>query len=153
TPGTEDHFEAEATGGRFNRRDFAFTADMPISSTLLSSITVSSQVRDGYQKVVPYPANSPEAQIPYAVDPQSAYPKSSTGSSDSNGGQNLQVIRAKLLWLTSDKVKVTFSGDWAHENQSAIPDTTLLAIPNATFSGIYNMCISTPAARLNSLNM
>src|SRR5438046_789264 len=47
TPGSKPHFVAEADTGRFNRRDFAFTADMPISSTLLSSITVSSQVRDG----------------------------------------------------------------------------------------------------------
>src|SRR5437870_1160435 len=55
TPGSTPHFVAEAVTGRFNRRDFAFTADMPISGTLLSSITVSSQVRDGYQRVIPYP--------------------------------------------------------------------------------------------------
>src|SRR5437773_3138344 len=54
TPGSKPHFVAEADTGRFNRRDFAFTADMPISGTLLSSITVSSQVRDGYQRVIPY---------------------------------------------------------------------------------------------------
>src|SRR2546430_10756815 len=36
TPGSKPHFVAEADTGRFNRRDFAFTADMPISSTLLS---------------------------------------------------------------------------------------------------------------------
>ncbi len=153
TPGPEQHFEATATTGRYNRRDFAFTADMPITSNLLSTITVSSQVRDGYQKVIPYPAGAPEATIPYVVDPQTAYPKAGTDGSDSNGGQNLQVIRGKLLFLASDKVKVTFSGDWAHQNQSAIPDTDQLAIPNATFSGIYNMCISTSAARLNSLDM
>jgi outer membrane receptor protein involved in Fe transport len=153
TPGTTPRFTAEATGGRFNRRDFAFTADMPISSTLLSTITVSSQVRDGYQRVIPYPPGSPEAQINYIVDPQSAYPKAGTDSHDSNGGQNLQVIRGKLLWLTSDAVKVTFAGDWSHQNQSAIPNTDAMAIPNALFSGLYNLCISTPVARLNSLNM
>ena len=153
TPTAEPHFQATATTGRFNRRDFAFTADMPITTNLLSTITVSSQVRDGYQKVIPYPAGSPEATIPYAVDPQTAYPKAGTDGSDSNGGQNLQVIRGKLLFLASDAVKVTFAGDWAHQNQSAIPNTDQLAIPNATFSGIYNMCISTSAARLNSLSM
>ena len=153
TPGTEPRLRAQADAGRFNRRDFAFSADMPITSSLLSTISVSSQVRDGYQKVIPYPASSPEASIPYIVDPQTAYPKAGTDSSDSNGGQNLQVVRGKLLWLASDSVKATFSADWEHQNQSAIPDTNLLAIPNAVFSGIYNMCISTPVARLNTLSM
>src|SRR6266704_6623530 len=96
TPGSKPHFVAEADTGRFNRRDFAFTADMPISGALLSSITVSSQVRDGYQRVIPYPPGSPEAQIAYMVDPQSAYPKAGTDAHDSNGGQNLQVVRGKL---------------------------------------------------------
>ena len=153
TPGTEPHFTAEATGGRFNRRDLGFTADMPISSSLLTSITMSSQVRDGYQRVVPYPAGTPEAAIPYIVDPQTAYPKAGTDASDTNGGQNLQVIRGKMVWLASDSVKATLTGDWQHQNQSALPNTVQLAIPNAVFSGIYNMCIATPAAQLNALSM
>jgi len=153
TPGSKPHFVAEADTGRFNRRDFAFTADMPISNTLLSSITVSSQVRDGYQRVIPYPAGSPEATIAHIVDPQTAYPKAGTDAHDSNGGQNLQVVRGKLLWLASDSMKATFAADWSHENQSAIPNTATLAIPNAAFSGIYNLCISQPAAVLNALNL
>src|SRR2546423_836692 len=87
------------------------------------------------------------------VDPQSAYPKAGTDAHDSNGGQNLQVVRGKLLWLASDSMKATFAADWSHQNQSAIPNTDTLAIPNALFSGIYNLCISTPVARLNSLSM
>ena len=48
TPGNEEKFTAQATGGSFDRRDFGFTADLPIiKDTLLSSITVSSQDRDG----------------------------------------------------------------------------------------------------------
>src|SRR5881392_3310766 len=151
TPGSKPHFVAEADTGRFNRRDFAFTADMPISNTLLSSITVSSQVRDGYQRVIPYPAGSPEATIAHIVDPQTAYPKAGTDAHDSNGGQNLQVVRGKLLWLASDSMKATFAADWSHENQSAIPNTATLAIPNAAFSGIYNLCLRQPAAVLNAL--
>ncbi len=57
TPGNEQKFTGQVTGGSLNRRDIGFTADIPlIKDTLLSSITVSSQDRDGYQKVIPYPS-------------------------------------------------------------------------------------------------
>src|ERR1700743_1436105 len=60
TPGNEEKFTAQATGGSFDRRDFAFTGDIPIiKDTLLSTITVSSQVRNGYVNVISYPQNSP----------------------------------------------------------------------------------------------
>src|ERR1700719_3966167 len=43
TPGNEQKFTAQATGGSLHRRDFGFSADLPIiDGTLLSSITVSS---------------------------------------------------------------------------------------------------------------
>src|SRR6202042_655787 len=58
TPGNEEKFTAQATGGSLDRRDFAFSADLPIiKDTLLSSITVSSQVRNGYVDVIQYPSN------------------------------------------------------------------------------------------------
>src|SRR5581483_9266647 len=83
TPGNETRFIAQATGGSLNRRDFAFTADLPlIDNTLLSSITVSSQVRDGWVKVIPYPADSPYGSAPFVTDPQSAYPKSGYTTGD-----------------------------------------------------------------------
>ncbi len=151
TPGDTPRFVAEATGGRFNRRDFAFTADIPISSNLLSSLSVSSQTRDGYQRVVPYPADSAVGSTPFIVDPQTAYPKSGTETSSANGGQNVQVIRGKLLWKASDNLNVTFSGDWAHEDQSSLPNTILSVQTGAAniFGFLYNLCISTPASVLN----
>ena len=49
TPGNEQKFTAQVTGGSLHRRDFGFSADLPIiDGTLLSSITVSSQDRDGW---------------------------------------------------------------------------------------------------------
>src|SRR6202012_2424115 len=63
TPGNEEKFTGKAPAGSFNRRDFGFTADIPIiKDTLLSSITVSTQNRDGYQRVIPYPSNVPDGQ-------------------------------------------------------------------------------------------
>src|SRR5215468_430595 len=59
TPGNDFRVIAEATGGKYNRRDVSFTADIPlIQDTLLTSITVASQHQDGWQKVIPYPTNS-----------------------------------------------------------------------------------------------
>src|SRR5580692_2505221 len=59
TPGNEQKFTAQATGGSLHRRDFGFSADLPIiDGTLLSSITVSTQNRDGYVNVIPYPSSS-----------------------------------------------------------------------------------------------
>src|ERR1700743_2703478 len=104
TPGNEETFTAPATGGSLDRRDFGFTADLPIiDGPLFSSITVSTQNRDGWVKVVPYPSDFG----PYVVDPQTAYPKAAYQTSDNYGGYGVQTIRGKLLWNASDKTTVT----------------------------------------------
>jgi iron complex outermembrane receptor protein len=149
-PGNEPRFIAQATGGDLNRRDFAFTADMPIvKDTLLSTITVSSQNRDGWVKVIPYPTNSPQGQSPFVVDPQNAYPKAGYQTSDNYGGQGLDTIRGKLVYHASDAVSFTLAGDWSHENQTALP-YTVLGVYNGGFSSLfgtlYNACISNGTA-------
>jgi iron complex outermembrane recepter protein len=153
TPGNEARFVAQATGGSLNRRDFGFTADLPlISNTLLSSITVSSQVRDGYVKVVPYPSSSPQAQTPFVVDPQDAYPKAGYTTGDAYGGYNVQTIRGKLLWKPSDQLTLTTAADWTHQDQEALPYAVLGTyygnLNQSTFSTLYNLCISNSAASL-----
>jgi iron complex outermembrane receptor protein len=153
TPGNETKFTAQATGGSFSRRDIGFTADLPIiPGTLLSSITVSSQDRNGYVKVVPYPSTSPQGETPFVVDPQSAYPKAGYQTSDNYGGYNTQTVRGKLLWNASDKLSVTFTADWSHEDQTALPYTVLNSYAGnlgaSTFSSLYNLCISNNAATI-----
>jgi iron complex outermembrane receptor protein len=153
-PGKELAFKAEATGGSYNRTDIGFTADLPISSTLLSSITVSSQERDGYQDVIPYPAGTPLGDLPFVVDPINAYPKAGHDSAESNGGVNVQVARGKLLWLASDNLEVTFTADYQHQDQPSTPATVLSVntTPANIFGFIYNTCISTSVADLNAGN-
>ncbi len=153
TPGNEQRFIAQATGGSLNRRDFGFTADLPIiNDTLLSSITVSSQVRDGWVKVIPYPTDSPYGAAPFVTDAQTAYPKAGYATSDNFGGYNTQSIRAKLLWNASDKLTVTTTADWTHQDQTALPYTVLGIftgnVAASTFSTLYNLCISNSAATL-----
>jgi len=153
-PGNEMRIIAEATGGEFNRRDVSFTADVPlIKDTLLTSVTFASQNQTGWQKVIPYPAGSPEAATPYVVDPQNAYPKAGYATSDNYGGTGVTSMRAKAVWNASDKFTVTFTGDWSHEDQTALPITILGVyqgnLLSSTFSTLYNLCISNNASTIN----
>jgi len=152
TPGDVARFIATATGGSYDRRDVGFTADLPISSTLLSSISFSSQNQTGWQKVIPYPSTTPYGQVPFVVDPQNAYPKSAYQTSDNYGGTGVQTVRGKLLWKASDKLNVTFTADWSHEDQTALPYTVLGMyngnLNSSTFSTLYNLCIGNNATTL-----
>lgn len=153
TPGDEQRFIAQATVGSYDRRDFGFTADIPIiSGTLLSSISVSSQEQTGWMKVVPYPSDSPYAQVPLTFDSIHSYPQSGYNTNDNYSGQGLQVVRGKLLWKASDKLNVTLSGDWSHEDTTALGYQVLGAYTGAgsLFTSIYNTCISNNAATLPS---
>src|SRR5450631_3433047 len=66
-PGGQFQVQAQATGGSFNRRDVSVMADIPISDNLLSTVTVSTQSRDGYEKRIHYPSPTP-----YVSDPVGA---------------------------------------------------------------------------------
>ena len=157
-PGTEPRFQAQATGGSFSRADVGFTADLPITDTLLSTVTASSSQRDGYQDVIPYPAGTLLGDTPLVVDPPNAYPRAGYDQASSYGGQNLQVIRGKLVWHASDAFKFTVTGDYQHQDQPSTP-ATILSVTNGTvgptdphiFGDLYNLCISTPAAVLNTV--
>ncbi|HEV2702830.1 MAG TPA: TonB-dependent receptor [Steroidobacteraceae bacterium] len=155
TPGNEEKFTAQATTGSLNRRDFGFTADIPlIKDTLLSSITVSTQNREGYQRVIPYPSDSAQGSTPFIVDPQDAYPKAGYQTGNAYGGYDVQTMRGKLLWLASDKTSVTFTADLNHQAQESLPYTILQTyqgnLTTSTFSTLYNTCISSNAATINT---
>jgi iron complex outermembrane recepter protein len=139
TPGDEFSLQGQVTGGSFNRRDVAVMADIPIASNLLTTVTFSSQYRDGYQKRIPYPSPTP-----YVSDPVGALHSSGTESFDTQGGQNEQVARAKVLWKASDSVTATLSLDWTHTDQPATANTVLatnVSGPTAVFGAFYNACL------------
>jgi iron complex outermembrane receptor protein len=165
TPGNEFSIHGQATVGSFQRHDIAMTVDVPVTNTFLTTISVSSQTRDGYQNVVPFPATAA-----YQVLGQADYPKADGNeSSSSNGGVGQQVIRGKALWHAAENFDVTLAADWTHQNQSGIPNTILGVFgPNTStylaanlanagalfgpniFGALYNSCITTSAADLNS---
>jgi iron complex outermembrane recepter protein len=137
TPGETADVQAQVTGGSFSRRDISVLADIPITETLLSTVTFSSQFREGYENRIPYPSPTP-----YVSDPVGALHSSGTEAFDTQGGQNQQVARGKLLWKASDALTATLSFDWTHTNQPSTASTVLAANPAGNvFGGIYNACL------------
>jgi iron complex outermembrane recepter protein len=157
-PGDTARFVGSVTGGQYNRRDVGFTADIPITENLLSSITVATQNQTGWAKTIPYPTNSPYGSTPFVVDPDTAYPKAGYATSDNWGGTGVTSMRGKLVWKASDKLDVTFTADWTHQDQTALNYTVLATYGQqgttpgnlnfSTFSTLYNLCISNNAATL-----
>jgi iron complex outermembrane receptor protein len=140
TPGDEFAVQGQATVGSFNRRDISVMADIPLADNVLSTITVSSESQDGYQRRVPYPSPTP-----YVTDPVGALHNAGSNEAfDTQGGTNQQVIRAKLLWRVADGLTATVTGDWTHTNQPATANTVLETVttgPNAVFGAFYNLCL------------
>ncbi|MDP9083420.1 MAG: TonB-dependent receptor [Pseudomonadota bacterium] len=139
TPGDQFSFQGQVTGGSFERHDMAATVDIPFSEKLLSTFTVASSVRNGYQRRIPYPGGI-GINIPIQQFPESGYQT----TSDAMGGQNQQVIRSKFLLKASDNLKLTLTADWTHEDQPSTPNTILRTYENSTSSlvGLYNGCVT-----------
>src|SRR5580658_9692359 len=126
TPGTESSIDGSVTVGAYNRHDVNLTADMPISSDILTTISVSSQTRDGWQRTIPYPPSSGIGLVPYQVSAQTDYPKADGNQSSSDGGgQNVQAIRGKMLWHLASNLDLTLSADYTHEDQPGLANTVL----------------------------
>jgi iron complex outermembrane receptor protein len=168
TPGTEAKITGTITYGQYNRHDVQITADMPINANVLTTLSASSQTMDGYQHVVQYPSNSAIGMNPYMVMGQADMPKApGSHPSSEGGGKNLQAVRGKVLIHANDKLDITISGDYTHENQPGLANTVMgvfttnqvnyidPALPGgfALFGGplmgnFYNACITTPESAL-----
>jgi len=141
-PGDTYMAEGVATGGSFGRHDFQVTADLPISDTLLSSITFSTLNQDGYQQRIPYPTS-----LPYVYDSVHAFHGAGTETFGTLGGTGEDILRGKLVWKAADDLKVTFTGDWTHVDQSAVPESLLDTVTSPTVQGaafgfFYNACLA-----------
>ncbi|MGH8232484.1 MAG: TonB-dependent receptor [Steroidobacteraceae bacterium] len=139
TPGDQLALRAQVTGGSYDRRDIAVMADIPLADNLLTTVTFSDDTRDGYQRRIAYPSPTP-----YVSDPVGAMHSSGTEAFDTQGGQNQQVVRAKMLWKPTDSLTATLSVDWTHTNQPSTASTVLQTItsgPTAIFGAIYNACL------------
>ena len=145
-PGETPMVEVEATTGSFNRRDINATADIPLASNLLSSLTVSSVQRDGYQKVIPYNNVNNYTFDPISPDTAGVREGGGVDTNDNFGGQNHQSVRGKLLYTPRQDLTLTLTADWTHQDQSATPNTVMQTFPNTPGSGgsiaqLYTLCL------------
>lgn len=148
-PSDEFAWQGEVTVGRFDRLDIRGSVDMPlIDDTLYSQVSFSSKGRDGYQKRIPFPGG-------FDSDSNNrALLRAANRFDDESGNEDQQNIRAKLLWLASDRLEVTLTGDYTHIDEQATPANLVDAFPDlpGAAAGVYNTCINTPAAILATLN-
>lgn len=131
-PGDEFSAQIQVTGGSFNRRDVSGYADIPLAHDLVTSISFASYMRDGYQKVIPY----------HNVNNYVIEPYGSGGGDDTNddfGGQDHQAARFKAVYTPTDSFRASLSVDFAHQDQSSIPNTVL-----AVFNGSSPDPVSNP---------
>ncbi|QUD90695.1 TonB-dependent receptor [Phenylobacterium montanum] len=151
THAPSDHyaFNGSATFGSYNRRDFQGIVDIPVNDSLRTSFTFSSEQRDGWQHVIPYPGLSG-----YRSD-GNLFKSAGSQTSATNGGQNQQSIRGKALWLASDRLTVTLTADWTHVDQSATPNTALSTTEGVpgTLANLYDTCVSLPSTFLAGIGL
>ncbi len=168
TPGNEFKFSGQATLGNYERRDVQLMVDAPITDRILSTVSISTQTREGWTDIEPYPAGSSIGMNAFKVMGQSDMPKASeTEGSAHDGGKDVQAMRGKILFNVSDTVNVTLGGDYTHQDQSGLANTVRGVFgtnqdtylnPNSPEAGLlfagplmgnfYNMCITTPSAAL-----
>lgn len=140
SPSETADVQAQITGGSLSRRDIAVLADVPITENLLTSVTFSSRFREGYENRIPYPSPTP-----YVSDPVGALHSSGTEAFDTQGGQNEQVARGKLLYKGIDSLTATLSFDWTHTNQPSTASTVLSSNPpGSIFGPLFNGCLLGP---------
>lgn len=139
TPGDEFAVTGQVTTGSYDRHDIAILVDIPLSPALLSSLTFSSQQREGYERRIAYPDTTP-----YVADPVNAFHGAGTEAFDTLGGQSAQTIRYKVLWRGWDNLTATLTADWTHTNEPGPANTVLTtygAAQGGVFNTFYNLCI------------
>lgn len=152
-PGDEFAISGDVTTGSYNRLDFKASADLPISDTVRSSLSISSKRRDGFVKRIPYVDDTFGS---YVTD-GNQFRMPNYRTTDKEGGQNEWTIRGKLVTEPSNDLKITLAGDYNSVDQSGMsntligtPDTAQLpfGVTAQNFATLYNTCINSTAEEL-----
>lgn len=146
-PADEFRYEADVTLGRFDRLDLRGSVDVPlIDNVLLSQVSVSSKSRDGYQKRFAFPGTY--------VSSVARFNHADRTTGDEQGGEDVQNLRAKLLWRANSAIEFLLTGDYTHANEQAAASTLLDATPlPANLAGLFNTCISLDPATLAAIGL
>jgi len=141
-PGDVFRIQGDMTTGSDNLFQVRATTDLPITDSLHSSVTFGVKKRRGYQKRIPFPGAED-----YYTDGFRAFDAAGHDTSGREGGDDVWNGRVKLVWDNGGRVKLTLTGDYSDQNQSATANT-LIATRDPVFAGWYNACISNDAASL-----
>lgn len=146
-PGNEYKWRGEVTAGRFNRVDVRGSVEGAlIDNTLYGLVAFSSKNRDGYQKNVQFPGITGNG----GDDRSDQFFHAFQETKDSNGGENQDNIRAKLLWDISDRLEIQFTGQYSTTDEDATPTSLLRyfdnTAPGASFTHLADLCTTLPAA-------
>jgi iron complex outermembrane receptor protein len=148
-PGREFAVRGDITAGRYNLFEMRASADVPLSSRLFSSISADVKSRNGYAKRLPFPGSLADNSRPYTAYPASAYESPSR-----EGDEASRTIRGKVKY-DGESLRVTVAGDYAYTRGTA--PTKLLQTtdgnPGGLFANLYNLCIGTPVATLDSIGL
>jgi iron complex outermembrane receptor protein len=154
-PGKEFMLKGDVTIGSRQRIDTKVSFDVPFTDWILSTISFSSQKQTGYQHRIPYvqgnangSAGIPDcitATCPYISDAVQQFPAAGYQSSQDEGGINKWSGRAKVVFLFTDDLKVTATGDYLNVDQPASANTVLgINSPQlgpGGLSGVSNACL------------
>ncbi len=135
-PGDEFAFSGDVTTGSFELLQIRATADIPLTDSLKSSVSVSMKDRRGYMKRLPYPGFED-----YNVEPIQSMRAAIYGNQgDYEGGTDAKNARVKLVYDDGGPFKATLSGDYAFSKQSQLANK-VIATSDAVFAGSYNCAI------------
>jgi iron complex outermembrane recepter protein len=176
-PGKEFRFKGDVTTGKFGLIQTRGTVDIPLTSSLSSSVSFATKKRRGYLKRIAFPGFNPASVEPITSFVAAGYNNIGLGS---EGGDDTWNLRGKLKYDNGGKFRATFSADYTNVDQSAsantliatteqvpgpfantadrtIPGTALNPGPASThngflFAGLYNFCISANAAQIAARN-
>ena len=169
-PGNEFSMKGEVTTGSLNRMDAKLTFDVPFTENILSTLSITSEKRDGYQKDIPYVQSSALSQIPgappgalapggmpscaplaaagsptcpYQIDNPQNFPASGYQSANAQGGIDKWSARGKIVFKLADELKLTVSADYLNVDQEASPNTAIYnpLLVSQGLTPITNLCL------------
>ena len=176
-PGDEFAFKGEVTGGSYNRLDVRGYVDIPLTDDLSTSFSFAEKHQGGYLKRIPFPTSGPLYQqalagsglttpggdcaatpdnCPTITDPTTAGIMAGYGSSNTEGGMDEWDARIKAVWHARDDLKFTFAADYTNQDGPGQAMRPILINTNyspSDLGGLYNTCISTPSAVLDTIGL
>jgi len=137
----------EITTGEFNRLDVRAGINLPLGASMALRVSAAEKRRTGYQKRLDFRCQMIKNGTPELAGnfPFSEGLLFDTGNFTPDncvighlGGEDSHAVRAQWLIKPSDRVSVTFTGDWTNDESENQADT-LLAVNATTANGNANL--------------